>query len=249
MLFAIRHYTLPLLMALVLHGAAVWMLYRGWHPEKETLNVITPRTVVANLVVLEAKAKPAPARPKAPPPKPAPTQSKPKPDPAKDKARELEAQKAKELAAQKAAQQKREAQEKQRQQELARQERLARLSELANSSFEQALEEESQDLHAGTEEMVAQSYRAGIYELVRQNWSRPPSARNGMQAKLLVELIPTGEVVAVTVEESSGSAAFDRSAEQAVRRARRFDVPPENELFERYFRRFYFLFQPEDLLR
>ena len=97
--------------------------------------------------------------------------------------------------------------------------------------------------------MLAQSYRQGIYEMVRQNWSRPPSARNGMSAKLLVELIPTGEVVGVSVVESSGNTAFDRSAEQAVRRAGRFEVPTDNAMFESHFRRFYFLFQPEDLLR
>ena len=31
--------------------------------------------------------------------------------------------------------------------------------------------------------------------------------------------------------------------------ARRFDVPEDNQLFEANFRRFYFLFRPEDLLR
>ena len=115
--------------------------------------------------------------------------------------------------------------------------------------FEQALEAENLSLQAESDAEQAQSYRGGIYELVRQQWSRPPSARNGMQAKLLVELIPTGDVIAVTVVESSGNAAFDRSAEQAVRSARRFVVPTENALFEQYFRRFYFLFRPEDLLR
>ena len=70
-----------------------------------------------------------------------------------------------------------------------------------------------------------------------------------MSARLQVELIPTGEVISVTVVDSSGNTAFDRSAEHAVRKAGRFDVPAENALFEKHFRRFYFLFQPEDLLR
>jgi colicin import membrane protein len=56
-------------------------------------------------------------------------------------------------------------------------------------------------------------------------------------------------VVGVTVLESSGDAAFDRSAEAAVRKARRFEVPKESAMFERYFRRFTLLFRPEDLLR
>ena len=63
-----------------------------------------------------------------------------------------------------------------------------------------------------------------------------------MSARLLVELIPTGEVISVTVVEGSGNSAFDQSAEQAVRKARRFVVPDENAQFERYFRRFYFCF-------
>ena len=126
---------------------------------------------------------------------------------------------------------------------------LAALGNMADAALEQSLERESVSLLRDEEAQIAQSYRAEIYELVRQNWSRPPSARNGMSARLLVELIPTGEVISVAVVEGSGNAAFDQAAEQAVRQARRFPVPGNNSQFERYFRRFYFLFQPEDLLR
>ena len=70
-----------------------------------------------------------------------------------------------------------------------------------------------------------------------------------MSATLLVELVPTGDVVNVSVVRSSGDSAFDRSAEAAIRAARRFQVPTESALFERYFRRFTLLFRPEDLLR
>jgi colicin import membrane protein len=144
-----------------------------------------------------------------------------------------------------------EAERRRRQQEEAQ--RRERLEALAESSFLDALESEASDMAesdaASEAEAAAQSYRYGIYQLVVANWSRPPSARNGMQAKLLVELVPIGDVVAVTVLESSGNGAFDRSAESAVRKARRFEVPKESEIFERYFRRFTLLFRPEDLLR
>ena len=53
----------------------------------------------------------------------------------------------------------------------------------------------------------------------------------------------------VTLLEGSGNGAFDRSAEAAVHKARRFEVPAESDIFERYFRRFTLLFRPEDLLR
>jgi colicin import membrane protein len=203
---------------------------------------------MSRLIVLEAKAPPQPA-PKPPPPKPQSipkpqpeAQAQPKPDaPPKPDPEIAIRKKAEEEAARKAAERARA--------EAERQQRLAALAEQAESDLEQAILDESQTLQTGTEEMVAQSYQMGIYDLVRRNWSRPPSARNGMQARLLVELIPTGEVVSVTVTEGSGNAAFDRSAEQAVRRVGKFEVPKENAIFERYFRSFYFLFQPEDLLR
>ena len=54
---------------------------------------------------------------------------------------------------------------------------------------------------AKADSAAAQSYRAGIHQAVVAQWSRPPSARREMQALLLVELVPTGEVVAVTVVE------------------------------------------------
>ncbi len=251
MFYALRQYSLPLLLAVGLHAAAVWSLMQGWNPEKELLNVIKPQTVVANLVVIEPKAKPPP----------------PKVDQAalnrqQELKRQLEAQKAAERKKLEAERLERERLEKQREkervdaeaakkqaEELARQERLARLSELAQSSLEQAIAEESQNLAAGSEEAVVRSFHAVIYDQVRRNWSRPPSSRTGMKARLLVELIPTGEVVTVTVVDGSGNGAFDRSAENAVRQAGRFDVPEDNALFEKHFRRFYLLFQPEDLLR
>jgi colicin import membrane protein len=130
-----------------------------------------------------------------------------------------------------------------------RRERLAALGELADDSLQRSLDAEAEQMLEGQNEQEVQSYQASIYDLVRKNWSRPPSARNGMQARFVVELIPTGEVLSVALVDSSGNGSFDRSAEQAIRRARRFDVPKDNELFEANFRRFYFLFRPEDLLR
>ncbi len=245
-MYVLRQYTLPLMLACLLHAAAAWALYQGWHPQQEISDFVKPRPVVANLIVMEAKAKPAP--PPKPVPKAAPQPKPAQPDPnlaQKKKAQEDARKAAEKAAAEKAAAEK--AAEAAREKE--RLERLARLSELANSSFDQAIAEESANLQSGSEDMVAQSYRLEIYQQILQNWSRPPSARNGMKATLLVELIPNGEVQSVTITESSGNVAFDRSAENAVRRVRRFSVPKENHIFERHFRKVYLLFQPEDLLR
>ena len=59
MFYLLREYTIPLMLALTLHHAAAWSLYQGWSPDKETLNMIKPRTVMANLIMLEPKAPPS----------------------------------------------------------------------------------------------------------------------------------------------------------------------------------------------
>jgi len=244
----IRQYTYPLFLAIGVHVLAGWLLVSGWAPQKQVSQSIKPPVVMASLVVFEPQVKPqrvAKPKPKAKP-KPelksanvpsAEVKVKPKvqPSSALDDAVRQRERLAEEAARARA--------------EAARQARLARLSQLAQTAMEQVMADEVAQAQAGSVEQIAQSYRLGIYELVRQNWSRPPSARNGMSAKLLVELIPTGEVVSVSVVTSSGNVAFDRSAEQAVRRSRRFEVPLDNGVFEAHFRSFYFLFQPEDLLR
>ena len=262
MVYTIRQYGLPLVLALALHSLAVLALYSGWNPQQET-RVIRPQIVKSTLLVLEPEVKPKPKPRAAPPPK-ASAEPRPKPDPQASAQAQKQAQekaqadaKARERALAEAhARAQAEAKAKAEEISRARTEDAARrqkLEALADASFLDALEDEALDLQAQSEaadsEAVAQSFQLGIYQAVVGNWSRPPSARNGMQAKLRVELVPTGDVVAVSLVESSGNGAFDRSAEAAVRKARRFEVPKDPELFEQYFRRFTLLFRPEDLLR
>ena len=100
---------------------------------------------------------------------------------------------------------------------------------------------------AVTDNEKTQVYIGQIQRDIVENWSRPPSARNGMQVQLRVFLVPTGEVVEVILEKRSGNDAFDRSAVLAVTKAERFLVPPDSREFEKNFREFTILFRPEDL--
>jgi colicin import membrane protein len=59
-----------------------------------------------------------------------------------------------------------------------------------------------------------------------------------------VRLAPGGNVIAVSILESSGNSAFDRSAEAAVYKAEPLPVPSGN-LFER-FRDVNFVFDPNE---
>ncbi len=110
-----------------------------------------------------------------------------------------------------------------------------------------AILEEQEFRRAVTDDEKAMAYVAQIQREIIQNWSRPPSARNGMEVILRVFLVPTGEVVNVVVEDGSGNEAFDRSALLAVQKAERFQVPDDPRQFERNFREFTVLFRPEDL--
>ena len=235
MAHAARAYGGPLVLALLLHLAAFAALHGGWLPgAPPESRVIKPSLVRSQLIVMQPQARPKPALPKPAAKAPRAVEPEPRAQPEPRRNREAQA---------------REEQRRQREAAQALERQQRRLAELANNSFAQALAEEAAELAADEDLSAAQGFRFGIYQRVVANWSRPPSARNGMQARLLVELIPTGAVVGVTVVESSGNDAFDRSAEAAVRKARAFDVPREADLFERHFRRFSLLFKPEDLLR
>ena len=244
----IRSYALPLFAALLFHVAVGLVFVRGFTASEDAAEVITPKVVNATLMVVEPpapkKRPPAAAKPKPVAPKPA------KPS-AAERDRLAQEQRAAEQAkrAEQAAKERAEAQRQKELEAQRRRERLTALGDLADDSLQQSLEAEAEQIQGSEVQQQVQTFQAGIYDLVRKNWSRPPSARNGMQARFLVELIPTGELLSVTLVDGSGSAAFDRAAEQAIRRARRFDVPEDNSVFEANFRRFYFLFRPKDLLR
>ena len=243
-----QSYALPLLGAVLLHFSVAAFVMRGLESQQDIAEVVTPKVVNAKLLVIEPQKKVTPIPVKQPvvrPAEPPAPKSRPAPKEANQDLVDSDD------AAAKAAQSERRRKDRYRKEREAqrRQERLAALGELADDSLQRSLEAEAQQMLDARNAQQVQTYQAGIYDLVRKNWSRPPSARNGMQARFVVELIPTGELLSVALIESSGNAAFDRSAELAIRRAKRFSVPGDNTVFEANFRRFYFLFRPEDLLR
>ncbi len=241
----------PLLATIALHGVLIYVLTANWSSFQDKVIVakITPAAINAKLVdVSEIKPKPAPKpvpkpveKPK-PKPKPKPVEKKPKPKPqprpVEKKPASKPATKPAEKPAPKAVEKKPDpgpsAEELRRQQR----EDLARAM-----AAEEAAQAEA------TAEQMAASYAALIQRTVVGYWSRPPSARNGMEVLLQLQLIPTGEIVSVTVLKSSGNTAFDQSAINAVEKAGSFpelkDLPPRK--FEEMFRRFRLLFRPEDL--
>ena len=95
---------------------------------------------------------------------------------------------------------------------------------------------------------VAGSFDDLIRQLVSQNWTRPPSARNGMVVVVRVNMLPDGTIANASVSRSSGDAGFDSSAVNAVRNVGRISemqgLSPAD--FAPY-RSFKMTFTPEDL--
>ena len=233
----------PALASLFLHGLVIYLMTVNWSAtETDVVQVKpVPKVINARLVdVSEFRPKPKPK------PKPVPKVSKqtkpvakaaPKPKPRPKPAPVVKP----------APQAKPAPREEVKLEPRITEEELAAIT---RADLARAIAEEEQQVEAtATAEEMAASYAALIQQTVINYWSRPPSARNGMEALLAIQLIPTGEVVSVSVLKSSGNSAFDRSAINAVEKAGSFPELqnlPSRE-FEKTFRRFRLLFRPEDL--
>ena len=77
---------------------------------------------------------------------------------------------------------------------------------------------------------------------MNRNWRRPPGT-DGLKCTVRVRLAATGSVLLVSVVESSGNVAFDRSVEAAVRKADPLPMPRSDRLLAR-FRDLTFIFDP-----
>ena len=238
----LRVYGLPIVGALILHVFVVAMLEWEWAPSSRESVVVKPKAIQTVLVIRESRRtatdrKRSTVKPrknvKSAPPKNPSGQNTALAD------RNNAPPKPRETDEQRVDRERRERMEARRQ----------RLEEMRQRDFERSLVQDTSDISDRAAQEVAQSYVDGIYASIVAHWSRPPSARNEMAASILVELFPTGELNTVSLVDSSGSTAFDRSALAAVRKARQFEVPHDSEVFEARFRSFRLLFKPEDLLR
>jgi colicin import membrane protein len=156
---------------------------------------------------------------------------------------------ARQRAAAEETQRQRQAEDARQREQLREQQRLAQ--QQAERDAATRATQEAQANQIASENLIVAEYAGIIREIISQNWQIPPSARNGMSAVVRLQLVPTGEMVAVNIVQSSGDDVFDRSVLQAVERADRFPELQDldNAVFERSFRTFTLVFRPEDLLR
>lgn len=223
----------PLFVAVLVHVAFLVAIEGEWNTSEATV-VAKAQVVQASLVSLKTpkksqpkpKPKPKPKSKPKPKPKPVPLEPKPvAPAPVEPPQAPIE-----EITP-----------------DSLQEDRLAELQKELMAGLDELPQMASLDQEDALDEV--QQVAALMQARITQNWRRPPSARNGMEALLTISLVPTGEVVGITVATGSGSNAFDRSAIAAVERVGQFPEVAVLSIsdFERYFRRFPLRFRPEDL--
>lgn len=250
----LQGYRLPILFSVSVHLALVLVLTLGWESAPTPKKLAVPNYVEARLVKMETQA---PRQQKAKPQKVVDVAAQRRAKQAKEaEAKKVQQQKlarekaAKDKAAkEKAAKDKAAAEKARKDKELKDKQALEEAKRRRQSELFDALEEEDEFMSQKLSEEAAQSYIAAITNRIEMNWSRPPSARNGMNCILSIQLVPTGKVIDVKVVKSSGNSAFDRSAEQAVKKAERFPelVGMDPRVFEQNFRQLKLNFEPRDL--
>ena len=221
----------PLFVAVLVHVAFLVAIEGEWNTSETTV-VAKAQVVQASLVSLKTpkksqpKPKPKPKPKSKPKPKPVPLEPEPvAPAPVEPPQAPIE-----EITP-----------------DSLQEDRLAELQKELMAGLDELPQMASLDQEDALDEV--QQVAALMQARITQNWRRPPSARNGMEALLTISLVPTGEVVGITVATGSGSNAFDRSAIAAVERVGQFPEVAVLSIsdFERYFRRFPLRFRPEDL--
>jgi len=101
-----------------------------------------------------------------------------------------------------------------------------------------------QKKRAAYEQSEVAKYKGLIRSQITRNWIFPASYQKGMKCKILVRLIPSGDVVSVRIIQSSGNSAFDRSVEMAVNKASPLPVPKSSSGLFDHFREVEFVFDP-----
>ena len=79
------------------------------------------------------------------------------------------------------------------------------------------------------------------------NWKPPTLFERGTKSELIITLVPTGEIINVSISKESGNKAFDRSVLAAVYKVDKFEgLDMRRKLFDEHFRIFTLVFNPKD---
>ncbi len=161
---------------------------------------------------------------------------------AEEKRKKAEAEKkrlAEEKRKQAEAEKKRLAEEKRKQAEAERKRREAEDKKRREEALMRQMAEEAERLaeedarqHQAQLSRQQLQYVSDIQNKVSRNWLRPAGS-TGTLCSVLINQIPSGDVVGVQVTDCDGDIAFKQSVERAVRKASPLPLPADPELFQR----------------
>ena len=138
------------------------------------------------------------------------------------------------VAKQKAEQ---EAREKQTREDAARKQKEAlEAKQKAQAEDELRRELASENEHNdAVQSGVLDEYKRAIQNKIEQNWNQPPSAKTGLECRVNVVQLLTGDVVDAKVDANhcNGDEAVRRSIEAAVQKASPLPKAPSQAVFER----------------
>lgn len=268
MMSANSGYLLPGLFAVVLHVLVGALFLVEWQESRQVLAEPTPKHIVANLVLEQNQA--VVKREEVEKRKQQKVKEEQKRKAIADRKRKEEAHRKAKVEAEKqrkqaeAAARKKEAEEqlrikkeqealaKQREQELLEQElrsqeeALLAEAELEQSRLDEVNAQQQAEIQAEQDARTVVNQTALIREKITSVWLYPPHVNPDQEVTVNIGLVPTGEVISVTVVKGSGNQALDRSVEQAVFKASPLPVPKDIRVFENHFRHFTILFRPEN---
>src|SRR5262245_833356 len=147
----VRSYGVPLVLAVLMHALVAATFFVAWKDPVDLHDIIKPHVVKASLVVLEQpKAKPAPPKATPPPPKKVEVKPTPQVTPPQPAKKPTPVPPKKDVAAEKALQQK------------AADDKRKRLDALLASSLNELKKEEASAMTETADEEMVQTFAQGI---------------------------------------------------------------------------------------
>lgn len=218
----------------------------------------SPRPMPEPVPEPEPEPQPKPEPPPRPEPKPEPA-----PQPPEDRAADiaLEKKKREELERQKKLELQKQIEEKKRIEEAKRAEmerKREQEKKLAEQKRREALQREEEDMRrrmldeslaAETSQLRAQAdaarraseidklvshYQALISAKIRGNTRLPENLPGNPQAVFRLSVLPTGEIVKITLTKSSGNAAYDEAVRRGIEKSSPLPLPPDKAAAEKF---------------
>ncbi len=103
-----------------------------------------------------------------------------------------------------------------------------------------------QQVAASVRNKLVEDYKGRIQLKIRGLLHVPPGVKGNPEAIYRVELLPTGDVVRVTLLRASGQPVYDQEVERAIRKASPLPLPPDKEAAAAFRDGLELRFRPQD---